>query len=83
MLIAQHAETDYAKRIHLKFGQAIDFDYPCSSQTDCSPYSISLPPGYYYLEAYGASGQTVSSGIGGYGGYSSGVYHLNLIKINL
>ena len=84
MLVAQHSNTEKSKRITLKIGEKIDFDYPCSSQIQCSPYSISLPRGYYFLEVYGASGQDIVwpaiSKTGGTGGYSSGVFHISSKK---
>ena len=80
MLVARHSNHEYVQRKHLKIGEKIDFDYPCSSQTFCSPYSISLSPGYSFLETYGASGQDIlwsnNKGYGGKGGYSSGVYQI-------
>ena len=87
MLIAHHIDPKNAKRKKLKLGETVNFDYPCSSQTDCSPYSIRLSPGYYFLEVYGAGGQTIRSGnfigYGGTGGYSSGVYHIPSKSVKL
>ena len=64
-----------------EIGQPINFSFPCLSQTECSPYIIRLSPGIYFLEAYGAQGQSTVSGnyhaIGGFGGYSCGVYNSN------
>ena len=32
-----------------------EFQYPCSDPVVCSPITISVPPGTYKLEVYGAS----------------------------
>ena len=32
------------------------FNYPCSDSTDCTDYEVSLSPGLYKFEVYGASG---------------------------
>jgi len=47
------------------------FDYTGKIQSTTIPKS-----GYYQLEAWGAQGGSVNSYIGGYGGYSTGVAHL-------
>ena len=39
----------------------VEFQYPCSDTVTCSPITVSIPPGRYKLEAYGASGGTTSS----------------------
>ena len=78
MFSISHENKEKDESGFLTNGKKINFDYPCSSQTDCSPYTILLSPGIYFLEVYGAQGQTVTSdkltGIGGFGGYSCGVY---------
>ena len=82
MYSISHANKDY-KKGKFENGETINFSYPCSSQTECSPYIIRLSPGAYFLEAYGAQGQSTVSGsyhpLGGYGGYSCGVYTSNTI----
>ncbi|EAY21582.1 hypothetical protein TVAG_013470 [Trichomonas vaginalis G3] len=61
-----------------------DFFYPCENYSVCSPYNITLGPGYYYLEAYGASGgnhhREGRTARGGYGGYAAGVYRVSNLK---
>ena len=61
-----------------------EFYYPCENYSVCSPYNITLGPGYYYLEAYGASrGDHIKEGRtarGGYGGYAAGVYRVSSLK---
>ena len=32
------------------------FEYPCESSDDCTEYKLTIPPGIYKFEAYGASG---------------------------
>ena len=56
--------------------QSYYFSYPCATTDECSPYKIVLPSGIYFLEVWGAQGgqSTGHLGVGGYGGYSSGVY---------
>ena len=76
-----HSTSEDVKIGQLSVGQKLDFDYPCESQTDCSPYLISLSPGSYFLEVFGAQGKSAKIGSstaeGGFGGYSSGVYRSN------
>ena len=48
------------------------FDYPCSSHSDCSPYTVFASKGIYLLEVWGASGGDQGDGMGGEGGYSFG-----------
>ena len=60
------------------------FEYPCSLSTSCSPYKISILPGKYKFELYGAQGgdgrntnkETIRSGSGGRGSYVSGIIDL-------
>lgn len=51
-------------------GSVMNFDYTGSVQT------VTLAPGTYKLECWGAQGGTYSSYIGGYGGYSKGTITL-------
>ena len=73
-----HKELDSTRIGKIKNGEKIDFPYPCALQYECSPYSITLSAGIYFLEVYGAQGGTVQhgsyKGVGGYGGHSTGVY---------
>lgn len=50
----------------------VELKYPCTSTTVCSPYLISLIPGKYKFECYGASGGNGKVSEGGKGGYSVG-----------
>ena len=55
----------------------ITFGYPCEGETKCSPYVITLNPGRYIFEVWGAQGGGNNTGIpstapGGKGGYSIG-----------
>ena len=62
-----------------KFKQSIIFDYPCSVDTNCAPYSFNIPIGVYKFEVWGAQG-----GRGGHedtleavsGGYSEGIIRI-------
>ena len=56
--------------------QSYYFSYPCATTDECSPYKIVLPSGIYFLEVWGAQGGNSAgyTGIGGYGGYSAGIY---------
>lgn len=52
-------------------------NYPCQSNSDCTPYSTTLPPGNFKFEVFGASGGNEGdSGPGGLGGYSVGYYEV-------
>ena len=54
------------------------FPFPYISDGDNKEQVFNVPrTGYYKLEVWGAQGASVSSYIGGYGGYSSGIMHLN------
>ena len=69
-------------------GRKITFNYPCPNDPyPCSPYTITLKRGTYYLEVYGAQGSNVSGtshfATGGRGGYSSGVYKVEDIEQNI
>ena len=55
------------------FDNTFVLNYPCDEEcSDCSPYFVSLPPGSYLLEAWGAEGGYN----GGKGGYSRGILRL-------
>ena len=58
-------------------GKTLIFGYPCSNHYECSPYTIVLKKGDYYLEVYGSQGSnSTSHGLvsGGKGGYSAGIF---------
>ena len=55
---------------------SITFKYPCQNQTDCSPYKITLRPGKFQFEVWGAKGGSFSTIHGGRGGYSSGALNI-------
>ena len=42
------------------------FNYPCTSNFDCTEYELHIPPGVYQIELYGASGGYKDNGITGY-----------------
>ena len=73
LLLFEHEEKG-TKTISLKPFKEIELEYPCSSQTTCSPYTITFPRGLYYLEVWGAQGYSFSKAKGGYGGHSAGVF---------
>lgn len=61
-----------------KYEDQYVFGYPCpDNQYDCSPYTVSLDPGRYLFEAWGARGgfDVWATGISvpGLGGYTSGI----------
>ena len=55
------------------------FNYPCSSNSDCEPYTLILDKGYYLFELWGAAGGTdgAFSKQVAYGSYVSGYIQLN------
>jgi hypothetical protein len=52
----------------------LQLNYPCSSSSSCYPYIVTLIPGPYILQLYGAGGGDGGSinSLGGKGGYSTG-----------
>ena len=52
----------------------INFDF----DSECSPRTVSLAPGKYLMETWGASGGGVGNHKGGRGGYTGGLIHLTL-----
>lgn len=77
MIVYSHSVTTE------KVFQSIDkksftFFYPCSSHSSCSPYTVNVTKGNYYLEVYGAQGSNETDHnkflAGGKGGYSAGVF---------
>ena len=62
------------------YGNTYIFKFPCSNQSDCTPYKLLFSPGYYRIElwgAYGGDGRYVNvpdirKGSGGKGAYVSG-----------
>ena len=63
------------------FRNMLTLQYPCENKTECSPYVLTLKPGRYMFEIWGAQGGGNNTGIptqeeGGKGGYSKGKFHL-------
>ena len=61
---------------------SIILDYPCPQSTQCGPYILTLEPGRYQFEVWGAQGGGKNTGIkgvqsGGKGGYSRGKFLLS------
>ena len=61
--------------------------YPCISNSSCYPYKVSLSPGKYRFELWGAQGGDgrehegeIVAGTGGHGAYTSGYLVLSNIK---
>ena len=79
MLRVFHNEQPALRHL-LHKGDNFTFEYPCASQTYCSPYHLNFPPGLYYLEVYGAQGchanEGQNHGFGAYGGYAAGFYKI-------
>jgi hypothetical protein len=67
----------------VRTNQFISLPYPCSDSTDCTHYSVTLEPGLYDLEVWGAQGGNDSTypttAFGGRGGYSKGTVQLKNI----
>ena len=57
---------------------SILLNYPCSSTYYCTPYLLTLSPGRYQFECWGAKG--IGNGSPGLGAYTSGVIKLNDIS---
>lgn len=62
-------------------GTVAEFNYPCSTNYECSYYFSTLPPGYYKAEVWGAQGGGGSiydtfRECAAMGGYSVGVFYL-------
>jgi hypothetical protein len=55
-----------------KTSYSVRFNYPCTSTSSCYPYIVTLSPGKYMFECYGASGGNGYVSPGGKGGYSVG-----------
>ena len=63
------------------FRNILTLQYPCENKLECSPYVLTLKPGRYMFEVWGAQGGGNNTGIptteeGGKGGYSKGKFHL-------
>ena len=58
------------------FNNILTLNYPCPGEDECSPYVLTLKPGRYLFELWGAQGCGLNTGIncsdGGKGGYSGG-----------
>ncbi|EAY05343.1 hypothetical protein TVAG_153770 [Trichomonas vaginalis G3] len=48
------------------YDQQYIFDYPCTSNTDCTDYEITFPPGVYKFELYGSSGGSRTGHVSSY-----------------
>ena len=40
--------------------KSLVFRYPCAESNECTEYELTIPPGFYKIEAYGASGGYLS-----------------------
>ena len=71
-MISYHIDADNDKTE--KNGDVFSFPYPCFSHQNCSPFSILLRPGVYFVELWGAQGgnRTDRNIPGGKGGFVSG-----------
>ena len=56
---------------------SIFYEYPCTNSTECHPINITLFPGSYILEVWGASGGADKKENSAIGGYSYGILTLN------
>ena len=64
--------------------KSIILNYPCEKTYDCTPYSVTFPPGTYKIELWGAQGgdarywniKTIRPNSGGKGAYTSGILRL-------
>jgi hypothetical protein len=56
----------------IKSQNSIQLNYPCTSSSSCYPYIVTLIPGSYTVQVYGAAGGDGAGGIGGKGGFSTG-----------
>ena len=78
MIECYHSNDNHNNITYLYSENSFLFDYPCENYWDCSPYEIKFNPGIYYLEVWGASGGSLidssSTGKGGTGGHSAGVF---------
>ena len=68
--------VDGSERINFS-ENVLTFEYPCPHSVKCSPYVVTLNPGRYKFEVWGAQGGGNNTGIkgvteGGKGGYSVG-----------
>jgi hypothetical protein len=65
----------------VKTNEYVLLPFPCSDSADCTYYSVTLGPGAYHLEVWGAQGGNDTSYpdtvFGGRGGYSKGTVQLN------
>jgi hypothetical protein len=65
----------------VKTNEYVSLPFPCSDSTDCTYYSVTLEPGRYDLEVWGAQGGNdttyPTTCFGGRGGYSKGTVQLN------
>ena len=77
MITYTHSEST-SNAVSVNNGKIVTFHYPCESKSSCSPYSLNLKKGTYFLEVFGAQGSNSTActniGIGGKGGFSSGIF---------
>ena len=54
--------------------QSTSFEYPCEDKHNCSPFTITFPPGTYQIECYGAGVQSkyYDHPVLSYGAYTRG-----------
>ena len=72
----------------VKIKNSLTFYYPCVNTSICSPYEMSLSPGLYKFELWGAQGgdaryqnvQDMRKGSGGRGAYVSGILQINTTR---
>ena len=73
-----YLQNNTIQQFEIDDGKKYSFNYPCKNYSVCHPFEITFPPGFYFLDVYGASGTTLFlSGQqydGGHGGHSSGVF---------
>ena len=64
--------------------RSITFHYPCNDTNDCEPFRVTIKPGFYRFELWGAQGgdgryvneYTIRKDSGGKGAYASGSIHI-------
>ena len=70
-------------------GLSITFPYPCNDTSKCSPYRVTIQPGYYRFELWGAQGgdgryvneYTIRKDSGGKGAYASGNIYIDKERV--
>ena len=65
-------------RIDPKSDTSFVLKYPCDDTKECTPYRLTLKPGVYQMECWGAKGLNISlARIPGNGSYTSGIIELH------